>query len=108
MYIYVYIYMYICINIGVLSFNGWGFVDTYLAGIMHDCINVFQCAPTSRPDLPVYFFSRYIYTYMLLDIFINHVQNGYLFIRYKQNIHKHLKVFILQGLFKSNIRAVGP
>ena len=47
---------------GLLSFNGWVFVDSYLAGIMHDCINVFQCAPSSRPDLPVYFFSRFLFS----------------------------------------------
>ncbi|KAJ1430067.1 hypothetical protein B484DRAFT_418916, partial [Ochromonadaceae sp. CCMP2298] len=46
---------------GMLSVNGWAFVDSYLAGIMHDCINIFQCAPPSRPDLPVYFFSRFIF-----------------------------------------------
>lgn len=46
---------------GMISVNGWAFVDSYLAGIMHDCINIFQCAPPSRPDLPVYFFSRFIF-----------------------------------------------
>ena len=46
---------------GLISVNGWSFVDSYLAGIMHDCINIFQCAPPSRPDLPVYFFSRFLF-----------------------------------------------
>eukprot|EP01032_Pedospumella_encystans_P014447 gene14447-16588_t len=46
---------------GMLSVNGWAFVDQYLAGIMHDCINIFQSAPPSRPDLPVYFFSRFLF-----------------------------------------------
>lgn len=46
---------------GLLNVNGWSFVDSYLAGIMHDCINIFQCAPPSRPDLPVYFYSRFIF-----------------------------------------------
>lgn len=46
---------------GLISVNGWAFVDSYLAGIMHDCINIFSCAPPSRPDLPVYFFSRFLF-----------------------------------------------
>jgi CheY-like chemotaxis protein len=46
---------------GMISINGWAFVDSYLAGIMHDCINIFTCAPPSRPDLPVYFFSRFLF-----------------------------------------------
>lgn len=46
---------------GMLSVNGWAFVDSYLAGIMHDCINIFEVAPPSRPDLPVYFFSRFLF-----------------------------------------------
>jgi len=47
---------------GILSVNGWSFLDSYLAGVMHDCINVFQCAPPTRPDLPVYFFSRFLFS----------------------------------------------
>ena len=47
---------------GLLSVNGWSFLDSYLAGVMHDCINVFQCAPPTRPDLPVYFFSRFLFS----------------------------------------------
>lgn len=46
---------------GLLSCNGWSYIDSYLAGVMHDCINVFQAAPPSRPDLPVYFFSRFLF-----------------------------------------------
>ena len=47
---------------GLLSVNGWSFLDSYLAGVMHDCINVFQCSPSTRPDLPVYFFSRFLFS----------------------------------------------
>jgi CheY-like chemotaxis protein/pimeloyl-ACP methyl ester carboxylesterase len=47
---------------GLISINGWSFLDSYLAGAMHDCINVFQAAPASRPDLPVYFFSRFLFS----------------------------------------------
>lgn len=47
---------------GLITINGWSFLDSYLAGAMHDCINVFQAAPASRPDLPVYFFSRFLFS----------------------------------------------
>lgn len=47
---------------GLLSVNGWSFVDSYLAGVMHDCINIFQNTPDARPDLPVYFFSRFLFS----------------------------------------------
>jgi CheY-like chemotaxis protein/predicted nucleic acid-binding Zn-ribbon protein len=47
---------------GLINVNGWSFLDSYLAGIMHDCVNIFQCSPPSRPDLPVYFFSRFIFS----------------------------------------------
>jgi CheY-like chemotaxis protein len=47
---------------GLLSVNGWSFVDSYLAGVMHDCINIFQSTPDARPDLPVYFFSRFLFS----------------------------------------------
>lgn len=46
----------------VINANGWAFTDSYLAGVMHDCINVFQSTPESRPDLPVYFFSRFLFS----------------------------------------------
>lgn len=47
---------------GLITINGWSFLDSYLAGAMHDCLNVFQAAPASRPDLPVYFFSRFLFS----------------------------------------------
>jgi pimeloyl-ACP methyl ester carboxylesterase/CheY-like chemotaxis protein len=47
---------------GMLTINGWCFLDSYLAGIMHDCINIFENSPPSRPDLPVYFFSRFLFS----------------------------------------------
>ena len=46
---------------GIVSFNGWAFLDSYLAGVMHDCANIFEASPPSRPDLPVYFFSRFLF-----------------------------------------------
>ena len=47
---------------GIINVNGWSYADSYVAGVMHDCINIFQCAPPSRPDLPVYFFSRFLFS----------------------------------------------
>ncbi|KAJ1456598.1 hypothetical protein M885DRAFT_463166 [Pelagophyceae sp. CCMP2097] len=47
---------------GLLNFNGWSFVDPNLAGALHDAMNVFSCAPPSRPDLPVYFWSRFLFS----------------------------------------------
>ena len=47
---------------GIISVNGWAFIDSYLAGVMHDCSNIFECSPPSRPDLPVYFFSRFLFS----------------------------------------------
>jgi CheY-like chemotaxis protein/predicted nucleic acid-binding Zn-ribbon protein len=47
---------------GLLSVSGWAFLDSYLAGVMHDCINIFQSTPETRPDLPVYFFSRFLFS----------------------------------------------
>ena len=47
---------------GVIGVNGWSFLDSHMAGVMHDCINIFECAPPTRPDLPVYFFSRFLFS----------------------------------------------
>ncbi len=47
---------------GLLLLNGHFYLDAHLAGVYHDCMNVFACTPASRPDLPVYFFSRYLFS----------------------------------------------
>ncbi len=47
---------------GIISVNGWSYIDSFLAGAMHDCVNIFQCTPPARPDLPVYFFSRFLFS----------------------------------------------
>jgi hypothetical protein len=46
----------------LLLLNGFLHVDTQLAGVLHDCVNVFACSPPSRVDLPVYFFSRFLFS----------------------------------------------
>jgi pimeloyl-ACP methyl ester carboxylesterase/CheY-like chemotaxis protein len=47
---------------GLIQVNSWTFLDSYLAGLLHDCVNVFECSPPSRPDLPIYFFSRFLFS----------------------------------------------
>ena len=47
---------------GLLLFNALSFVDPHYASVFHDCRNVFSCSPTERPDLPVYFFARFIFS----------------------------------------------
>jgi len=47
---------------GVVSINGFSHVDPHLAGVLHDCMNVFSCAPPTRPDLPVYFYARFLFS----------------------------------------------
>ncbi len=46
----------------LLLVNGFLHVDTQLAGILHDSINVFTCTPPGRLDLPLYFFSRFLFS----------------------------------------------
>jgi CheY-like chemotaxis protein len=46
----------------LLMVNGFAHVDAHLAGVMHDAMNVFACSPATRPDLPVYFFARFLFS----------------------------------------------
>ena len=46
----------------LLLFNGYSFVGPHLAGVLHDCMNVFACSPATRPDLPVYFWTRFLFS----------------------------------------------
>lgn len=43
----------------LIPINGFTYIDPNLAGVLHDCLNVFSCSPPSRPDLPVYLWSRF-------------------------------------------------
>lgn len=47
---------------GLLLVNGFLYLDAHLAGVFHDSMNMFACVPASRADLPVYFFSRYLFS----------------------------------------------
>jgi len=46
----------------IVSVNGFVSVDEGLAGILHNSVNVFSCFPPNRPDLPVSYFSRYLFS----------------------------------------------
>jgi len=47
---------------GVVLVNGLSHVDSHYASVFHDCRNVFSCSPESRPDLPVYFYARFLFS----------------------------------------------
>lgn len=46
----------------LLLVNAFAFVDAQLAQFLHDCLKVFACTPASRPDLPVYFHTRFLFS----------------------------------------------
>jgi pimeloyl-ACP methyl ester carboxylesterase/CheY-like chemotaxis protein len=47
---------------GIILVNGLSHVDSHYASVFHDCRNVFSCSPESRPDLPVYFYARFLFS----------------------------------------------
>lgn len=47
---------------GLILVNGLSHVDSHYASVFHDCRNVFSCSPESRPDLPVYFYARFLFS----------------------------------------------
>lgn len=47
---------------GLVLVNGLSHVDSHYASVFHDCRNVFDCSPESRPDLPVYFYARFLFS----------------------------------------------
>jgi len=51
----------------IILVNGLSFVDPYYASVLHDCKNVFGCSPETRPDLPVYFYARFIFSQQYLN-----------------------------------------
>jgi len=52
---------------GLILVNGLSYVDTHFASVFHDCRNVFSCSPESRPDLPVYFYARFLFSQSYLS-----------------------------------------
>lgn len=47
---------------GLVLVNGLSHVDSHYASVFHDCRNVFECSPESRPDLPIYFYARFLFS----------------------------------------------
>ncbi|KAG7393723.1 hypothetical protein PHYPSEUDO_004486 [Phytophthora pseudosyringae] len=43
-------------------FNGFANVDAQLAAVLHSAVNVFACLPPTRPDLPVSFFGKFLFS----------------------------------------------
>ncbi|EQC39623.1 hypothetical protein SDRG_03054 [Saprolegnia diclina VS20] len=46
----------------LVSVNGFAHVDPTLAAFFHDALKVFACSPATRPDLPVYFHARFLFS----------------------------------------------
>jgi pimeloyl-ACP methyl ester carboxylesterase len=46
----------------VVSINGYTSVDAQLAAIMHSSVNVFKAFPASRPDLPISYFTQFLFS----------------------------------------------
>ncbi|CAM9344055.1 unnamed protein product, partial [Hapterophycus canaliculatus] len=51
----------------VVSINGFSSVDSQLAAILHSSLNAFATLPPTRPDLPVSFMSRYMFSEEYLE-----------------------------------------
>jgi hypothetical protein len=67
----------------LLLFNGFSYVDPNIAGILHDCMNVFSCSPPSRPDLPVYFYSRFLFSPGYLAKVRGHTGRGLMWVQWR-------------------------
>jgi hypothetical protein len=46
----------------VVAINGFANVDSQLAAILHSSVNVFSCFPATRPELPLTYFSRFVFS----------------------------------------------
>merc|ERR1711871_1207321 len=46
----------------LVLFNSFAYVDNQLAAILHSSVNVFSCFPESRPDLPISYFTRFLFS----------------------------------------------
>jgi hypothetical protein len=46
----------------VVMVNSFANVDSQLSAILHSSVNVFSCFPGTRPDLPVNYFSRFVFS----------------------------------------------
>lgn len=55
---------------GVTLVNSFAHVDSQLAAILHSSVNVFSCFPATKPDLPLSYFSRFLFS----EAFLTKVQ----------------------------------
>mmetsp|Transcript_16373 Transcript_16373/g.24141 ORF Transcript_16373/g.24141 Transcript_16373/m.24141 type:complete len:2281 (-) Transcript_16373:1010-7852(-) len=46
----------------IVSVNGFASIDSRLTAILHATLNVFRSFPTNRPDLPVSYFTRFLFS----------------------------------------------
>lgn len=46
----------------LILFNGFATVDAQLAAILHSSTSMFSCFPSNRPDLPVSYFTKFIFS----------------------------------------------
>ncbi len=46
----------------LVMMNGFAHVDNQLAAVLHSSINVFSCFPETRPDLPISYFTRFLFS----------------------------------------------
>ncbi|GMI13015.1 hypothetical protein TrVE_jg4274 [Triparma verrucosa] len=53
----------------LVSLNGFTSVDPQLASILHSSLNIFKAFPSNRPDLPVSYFTRFLFS----DEYLSHV-----------------------------------
>jgi hypothetical protein len=46
----------------IVLVNSFAKIDTQLAGILHGALNLFSCLPPNRPDLPLSYFSKFLFS----------------------------------------------
>ena len=54
---------------GLILANSHAYLDSQLSAIYHSSLNVFACFPRDRPDLPVSYFSRFLFS----EKYVSHV-----------------------------------
>lgn len=52
---------------GMVLFNSFSYVDEQLAAILNSTVNVVSVLPPDRPDLPVSYFSRFLFSKKYMD-----------------------------------------
>ena len=54
--------VYLASLAGMTLCNAFAHVDSQLAAILHSSVNVFSCFPATKPDLPLSYFSRFLFS----------------------------------------------